>query len=61
MFLFVPNPNPSVCVTFGKPVKFPQASIWSSTPSVGQNMIIPPIIRPVTVDWLIQSPDDEID
>jgi hypothetical protein len=50
-----------VCVTSGKPVKLPQASIRSSTSSVGRNVFTPPIIRPVIVDWLIRGPDDEID
>jgi hypothetical protein len=60
MFLFVPSPNFSMRVISGKPVKLSQASIWSVTSSVGRNVFIPPIIRPVAVDWLIQCPIDEI-
>jgi hypothetical protein len=43
------------------PVKLSPASIWSSSSSFGQNVFVPITIRPVAMDRLIRSPNDEID
>jgi hypothetical protein len=58
-FLFCPNQ--SVYIDPGDPVKLSPASIWSSSPSFGRNVFVPITIRPVAMDRLIRSPNDEID
>jgi hypothetical protein len=58
-FLFCPNQ--SVYIDTGDPMKLSPASIWSSSPSFGRNVFVPITIRPVAMDRLIRSPNDEID